>query len=261
MYSIPPDRLSDQLKKLDKSMSITHGEYNLPVSCSVSDLDWNYLDQEHRPWIHHTYLESLRVSATPDTQLSINKMRIFGIPIFVQVTDMRVAPSVYYQSMTLFGVIYLHTLTFSLPGLMRGEWYILSHPIFKPFHYYIDRRMRKMNLIQNAEDVPVRDRRTELRKRGYGFIENPDFITANLKTNNVKYPPLEKPFRTSLSGLELKKTHTVSVGAVDLLIRPDGDGRYSVWNGVCPHEGGALASGKICGDDIQCPWHGLRFAS
>jgi hypothetical protein len=220
------------------------------------------MDQDHRPWIHRTYTESVRLVTGQEFQMGITKLRIFGIPLFILVTDMRVAPNAYYQGFTLFNFIYVHTTTVCKPGLHRGDWYIVSHPIFKPLHYLLDRRFKKMNEVQNGEDDPVRNRRGALRGRGFGFVhEDPDFITANLKTNNVVFPKIRGELRYSLKDIPVGVPTEKSQDAIDLLIRKDSGDEFTVWPGVCPHEGGPLKAGKSCGArEIQCPWHGLRFA-
>jgi len=37
------------------------------------------------------------------------------------------------------------------------------------------------------------------------------------------------------------------------------DGQFYAVNAVCPHMGGPLASGRIEGCVIACPWHGWTF--
>src|SRR6185437_9121800 len=90
--------------------------------------------------------------------------------------------------------------------------------------------------------------------------EKPDFITANLKTNNVIFPKLDTTQFVSLKSLTLGKPNFVQLDNLALLIRPNSQGGFSIWNEVCPHEGGPLKDGKMCGDEIECPWHGLRFS-
>ena len=36
-------------------------------------------------------------------------------------------------------------------------------------------------------------------------------------------------------------------------------GVISAIDGVCPHQGGPLAEGKLDGTTVTCPWHGWRF--
>jgi len=37
------------------------------------------------------------------------------------------------------------------------------------------------------------------------------------------------------------------------------DGAIYAISNVCPHQGGSLAEGKICGEEVLCPWHQWRF--
>jgi nitrite reductase/ring-hydroxylating ferredoxin subunit len=37
------------------------------------------------------------------------------------------------------------------------------------------------------------------------------------------------------------------------------DGQFFALDGVCPHQGGPLAKGTLCGQIVTCPWHGWQF--
>jgi nitrite reductase (NADH) small subunit len=37
------------------------------------------------------------------------------------------------------------------------------------------------------------------------------------------------------------------------------DGRFYALDGICPHQGGPLAKGKLQGCIVTCPWHGFQF--
>src|SRR5262249_54043838 len=37
------------------------------------------------------------------------------------------------------------------------------------------------------------------------------------------------------------------------------DGEYYALDGVCPHQGGPLAKGRLDGATVSCPWHGWQF--
>ena len=37
------------------------------------------------------------------------------------------------------------------------------------------------------------------------------------------------------------------------------DGKISVLDGICPHEGGPLGEGSIEGGKVVCPWHAYAF--
>ncbi|MBM4124141.1 MAG: Rieske 2Fe-2S domain-containing protein [Nitrospira sp.] len=37
------------------------------------------------------------------------------------------------------------------------------------------------------------------------------------------------------------------------------DGTIYATDNTCPHAGGPLGEGTLCGDVVECPWHGWRF--
>jgi len=37
------------------------------------------------------------------------------------------------------------------------------------------------------------------------------------------------------------------------------DGKYHALDGICPHQGGPLGKGSLCGAIVTCPWHGFQF--
>lgn len=36
-------------------------------------------------------------------------------------------------------------------------------------------------------------------------------------------------------------------------------GTFYALDGVCPHQGGPLGKGALCGAIVTCPWHGWQF--
>ena len=36
-------------------------------------------------------------------------------------------------------------------------------------------------------------------------------------------------------------------------------GEFTAFDGICPHQGGPLGKGEICGGIVTCPWHQWRF--
>ena len=37
------------------------------------------------------------------------------------------------------------------------------------------------------------------------------------------------------------------------------DGAFHAIDGLCPHQGGPLGTGAVCGTTLTCPWHGWQF--
>lgn len=38
------------------------------------------------------------------------------------------------------------------------------------------------------------------------------------------------------------------------------NGSFYAIDNACPHAGGPLGEGKLCGTDVECPWHGWKFS-
>jgi len=36
-------------------------------------------------------------------------------------------------------------------------------------------------------------------------------------------------------------------------------GSFHAIDGLCPHQGGPLGTGRLCGTTLTCPWHGWQF--
>jgi len=36
-------------------------------------------------------------------------------------------------------------------------------------------------------------------------------------------------------------------------------GAWHALDGLCPHQGGPLGTGRLCGTVLTCPWHGWQF--
>jgi nitrite reductase (NADH) small subunit len=36
-------------------------------------------------------------------------------------------------------------------------------------------------------------------------------------------------------------------------------GTFHAIDGLCPHQGGPLGTGTLCGTTLTCPWHGWQF--
>ncbi|MCK6371606.1 MAG: aromatic ring-hydroxylating dioxygenase subunit alpha [Gammaproteobacteria bacterium] len=47
--------------------------------------------------------------------------------------------------------------------------------------------------------------------------------------------------------------------AQDFVVYRDSQGKAHCLSNTCTHRGGALAAGKIIGDNVQCPYHGWQF--
>ena len=256
---IHPENLLSSFQRMGNSLAVTAGHFELKTSHEVRDLDWNHMDQLHRPCVHHTYQESLRLVVGSSFALSLT--RVGKLKLFTLVADIQLGPGLFYQGFTLFNLVYVHTVIQVLPeeggSRIVVDSYIVSHRLFKFLHPYLRRRLLRLNEVQNKEDAPIRDQRTQLRSKGYRFkYDHPDYLNSNTLTPNIMPPKLEGTHRISLKGVSTKLSK-FPAGPIDLLVRSNSDQSFTVWTAVCPHEAGPLELGQVCNGNIICPWHGL----
>lgn len=262
-FHIPPEKLHETLAAFDRRNAVTHGVFEFRLENTLADMEWNHMDQLHRPFIHHTYQENIRIASGRDYALSLTRWGKW--PLLILVTDMRLAPGLFYQSFVLAGLVHVHNvIALTETGdevLLKLDWYIHSHRFLKPLHFLLDRKFHRLNARLQEEDAQVRNQRFALRKKGYSFRSDPpDYVTSNTLTNNTVYPKLPENAFIPLASAEAGRTVRMAVGEVDFLLRSDG-GDYLLWPAACPHEGGELEKGTLREDcRLECPWHGLPFA-
>lgn len=259
-----PPQLFEAMQNFNASHSVTRGEFSIKVPSLLQDMEWNQMDQLHRPHMHHTYQESIRIALGRDFASSLTRWGRW--PFYITVTDMRVDKGVYYSNFTLAGVLFVHNIiTFTEENevvTLKHEWFISSHWLFKPLHYVISRMWYNLNVRLQQEDALIRAQRYKLRKQGYSFLsdsESPDFCTANMLTNNTVYPELPESASIDISALGVDQRMGYEAGAVEFIVQRK-QNEILVWPSACPHEGGELAKGKLHDDcRMECPWHGLKF--
>lgn len=262
-FFIERDRLEQKLKKLHKGAIVTNGEYISDVPGYVNDMEWNFYDELHRYYVHNTYHDMFKIFS--GKTFSVNLVKWSGWPIFIQVANAKIAPDLFYQTMSLMGIFYIHQIM-KLEQLDRSvrltrTWYTVSHWLFKPLHSYLNRSMMKLQIKQDIEDnEQIRYRRLFLRDAGYHFTTDcADFTNSNQLTNNVIFPKSDDESSVCLSSLSDNTLQNVTVGILELLVKRENNG-VRLWPGICPHEGAAIAKNHLCGNVAQCPWHGRRFS-
>ncbi len=261
---IKPEDFENELKKFSPSFAVTKGHYEIDVPGVLEDMEWNHMDQLHRPYIHNTYGNVVRIALGSDFAVSLTKWN--KIPILITVSDARIQPGLFYQTMTIAGLIFVHFVISmkEANGIVHTKltWHIASHKWLKFLHKYLSNKFLKLNQRLQVEDSQIREQRHTLRQCGYSFASSPaDYYSSNNLRRNTIYPAL--PVNNTISVIDLKvdEINTSRLGDVEFLIKKNAANDYLIWPKVCPHEGGDLSRGKHCErNQIQCPWHGIRFS-
>jgi hypothetical protein len=173
--------------------------------------------------VRHTYHGLYKVMT--GKYFSINVVRWGNLPIFMQVANAKIADGMFYQSMTVLGIIMLHQVQRISQKqdevLLQVDWYTASHWALRWLHGPFNRRLSRLQKKQDIEDnIEIRGRRRDLRHRGFGFAtDDPDFISSNRLTDNVHLPPLAALVRVELSGYPIDTVQRVVQGPIELLLK------------------------------------------
>lgn len=260
---IREDKVNEALARLIPRVHITKGHYSCPAKAELRDLVWNHMDQNHRPHIHRTYGNAMRMHIGEQSSFSLTK---FGNwPVILPTFDGYHKDNGFYQVVTLFGLIVVINIiecNETAEGTrMDVDWAIASHRLLRFLHGPLDRRLRRLNDVQNKEDEEIRERRVALRAVGYRFqTDTPDFMNSNVIANNVVFPPLAGQHAISWAELTEGQPRRIEVGDRAYVLRRAGQ-TVEVWPGVCPHEGASLDAGHLNGAIVRCPWHGLEYGA
>jgi hypothetical protein len=255
------ENIEETLLKIGKNLAVTRGECNYPPTSSVDDLDWNHMDWDHRPIIHKTYINSIRIYANENAAISLTEMRFFGLRFFIQVSDSKLGKGFFYQSYTVFGLIFIHGVLRNTSENTCFNWYIVSSKWLKPLHNYLSKKLFNLNIEQMEEDQVIRKRRAILRKEGYSFGESErNFITSNDKLLRTEYPEIRKKYIFDVSTFSISAMHELDAEGKIFLVRKNINQQLELWPKVCPHEGGELNKKDLCQNgDMICPWHEFRI--
>ena len=258
---IREDKIDEALGRLIPKVHITKGRYLCPTRAELRDLVWNHMDQNHRPFIHRTYGDAMRLHIGTEAAFSLTRLGKW--PVVVPVFDGYYKANGFYQVICLFGLIvivnFISASETEQGTQMEIDWAIASHRLLRFLHRPLDRRLHQLNKVQNAEDEVIRDQRVALRANGYRFVtDQPDFVNSNVISNNVVYPPMAGTHSVSVADLRKGEIRRVEVDRRAYLLRRTSDGLH-VWPAVCPHEGAILEPQHVEGNVAKCPWHGLEF--
>ena len=238
---------------------------------AVEDADWNYKDVPHLNVVH-TKVRAIIGSMEDDVITTINLQKVFGIPLPVTLVNYAVSPSAQTYFTTLGPYILIVHTKYAAVGenstCVTTQYNIASSPIAS-FAFPLLRLILKKNYkTLMLEDLPMRDRRGELRSRGFRFKSDGRSRTftetTDLLFENV-LPPERPGVRTESIPLE-----SLSADGASILVGPDDDrGVRLIRSGdevlvlprVCNHEGASLDCAAVAKNALVCPWHAKRIGS
>lgn len=257
---------------------VSEGEY------SPDDAAWNYMDIPHLTYVHKQVDGVLSLAADQITgSIFFQRVPFFRLPLAVLTYQSARNAVTYYTSFGFFLLIIqtswdeidpTHTRVVTRYAVGWTGWGVgVLYPLIKML-------LKRNYRILMSEDLPMRQQRGLLRKKGYGFriqSDVPSFLDSKkIMQQNVVTPdhnviaPRDLPSWGSrtIEYEALPEARPLYVGEPDHLglavVRAGSN--VSVFPRLCPHEGAGLDE-AVCKAAttahapcvVQCPWHGRKF--
>ena len=268
-------RLSkDQLVSKLQSDGLVFSEFSLvhEGDYSPEDGEWNYKDLSHIDRAHRL-IRPVFSFVGHDMLGSICFQKILGMRFIITLVNYESDPkTLTYHMSWLFFVFIIQTKyeeTLSKKAKVVTT-YSIGSPRLLRFCFPVIRWIVKRNYDNlMSGDIPMRERRGELRSWGYGFQKNSkshSFLESlDVSGNNVIVPEdstaAESEFSTDSIESDLADGNEKFLGRNDHLglrfVRSADE--ILVFPRLCSHEGASLDKERCLNGKIRCPWHSRIF--
>jgi hypothetical protein len=232
------------------------------------DADWNYKDIPHLN-ILHKQVNGYPTSIEDYVITGINLQKVLGIPIPMVVVNYHSGADrqTYYTS--FLGLLLIVETTWRSIGEIRTRvvtTYAVGSKVYLKFLHPLVRRLITRNYKElMSEDIPMRARRGQLRRWGYGFrtdgpphsfLSTLHILDENMVVKAELHPP--PPIHLTLEQLAAAARENILTTQSDHWgLRLNSDGKQlHVLPRLCPHEGACLDRQEFAGNSVRCPWHG-----
>lgn len=236
---------------------------------TVDDADWNYKDVPHLHHIHQL-VEAIFAVMQDDLIATINVQKILGIKFPLAVVNYESGKNEQTYYTTLFFFVLIVQTRFEQTGPCQTRvttTYSIGSPWLLKWCVPIIRFLIKRNYNDlMSGDIPMRERRGNLRKQGYSFHKETESYSFPktmeiLKTNVIT--PKYDPFKMTLVISEVLPQDGEYFYGQDnhlglRLIRLGS--KLSIFPRMCLHEGASLDASKCVNMQVKCPWHGRQYS-
>jgi Rieske Fe-S protein len=229
-----------------------------------ADADWNYKDIPHLNQLHGQ-VEGILTACGDDivTTVFLQKVGPVRVPLAVVNYSSGTNGQVYYTTIGPFCLVIDTRWVQVTPSTtsVTTEYNVGSMRALKFFHPLVHYLLKRNYDVLMSEDIPMRDRRGQLRALGYSFKNDElgySFIdTLRTSDTNLIHPKphISQEIEVDLRDLVDGKNIIKSLDILGLILVKSGD-EISIFDRTCQHEGAALDTAQIKADCLACPWHG-----
>ncbi len=233
------------------------------------DADWNYKDIPHLKMMHKLISNHL-IIGEDNLLASIAFQKIFGffrIPLCLINYDFDDTTQIYYTSFFSY-ILLIETKIIKLgtnSTRVETTYHVFGGLLLPVFFFLIKFLLSRNYKILMADDIPMRDRRGQLRDAGYKFSkDNVDGKYSYLETTRVaeqhvffdhEYPK-KYEFSVPLSSIDGSFNNCIGTSdSAGFRIEKKNE-EIHIYPRMCNHEGADLSCAVMKGRHLVCPWHG-----
>ncbi len=232
------------------------------------DIEFNYKDLAHLEVVHNTFNVFPSYIAA-DFYSATFLQKIFGLTLPVTNQSMQIKKNHLFVHNSIFNIIMTsEIITEPLPNyevIVKTRYGVGAPRYLLPLVF----PLLKWTMTRNyhrlmADDIPMRDRRGEIRRWGvripktaYGFAETLDIMVQHVYANEGAPPtPAEIPLASITPAAPHRYGRSDHFG-LQIFRRDD---LIEVYPRMCPHEGACLDTHDLKGRGaLRCGWHGRLF--
>jgi nitrite reductase/ring-hydroxylating ferredoxin subunit len=277
----------DKIVSIYKRQDFYFSNFSLMSEGKYHPLDslWNYMDIPHASFVHEQVDSDYTVIGDEYASV-VTFQKLAGLKFPLSITNYSRDPTsvTYYMTWLFFILIVESNAEEVESGLTKvtTSYHLGSTPLFKVLHPIIRWILKRNYKNLMAADIPMRERRGQLREWGYSFgNENPKHSfkkSLDVSRTNVIFP---EKVDNSCVPVELFVQNILPGDGEYLHGRDDHFGVQIIRSGdmilvyprLCPHDGASLDRKNYwaCsrnrevpmpgekGYKIMCPWHGRLF--
>lgn len=272
MINVLHDR-SPSIRTLVRKMAghgyqFTQFELSCEDNCLPIDVEWNYKDMVHVPFVHsHMDREFIHIGRNIYTTLDFRKF--LGVSFPQSVTFYTTRENTIVAHTTLLFFIILVEVSFTKVGelttLTTTKYAVGTQTgVFKLLFPLVTRLLKRNWDKFTADDRPIRKRSGYLRNLGLTFSDSPPIeyrSTLEINKTGVVLP------KNGLPKICYEYRIDENIGKIVLAGDSDhlglqisfGEEYLQIFPRLCPHRGGELVLDELDNDCVHCPWHGRRF--
>lgn len=227
------------------------------------DAMWNYKDAPHLNYIHSLAM-GCQALISHNHVAALHSQKVMGLKIPMTLVEYQNGPNelIYFSTVILFTLLVNTKISQEEEKTIVNTRYYVAGPwITLPFYYILKKIILKNYKVLMSEDLPMRNRKAELRQYGYTFThDKSDHSWLNsIKISMDNVIPVKKNIDIKIDiHKDLNNDGEYFYGTNDLygvkLLKKENN--IKIFPRICMHEGACLDKQAIYSGLIKCPWHG-----